>query len=121
MRSQNARLIVLSGYTALLGVIVAWHAIFYPVPGYTLALTALFLIPLLFALPGVIKGKPYTHAWLSMLILLYFIHGIGEVFAAAPEERVMAWLEILFSVQVYTGAVLYARLRSRELKQAQQQ
>lgn len=115
MRSQQARLVTLVGYFALLALVVLWQFLLFPSEKHRWLVGMIFVLPLLFPLPGIIRGKPYTHAWTSMLILLYFIHGVGEVFAS-PEQRLLAMLEILFSIQTYTGAILYARYRSRELK-----
>jgi uncharacterized membrane protein len=109
--SFSRRLTLLS-YIALVGLILIWYGWIVPSP----VALILLLLPLLFPLRGILKGNPYTHAWSSFLILLYFIHGVVEAYANPP-VRMWALLEVLFSVTFYTGAVLYARLRGRELKQ----
>lgn len=106
-----ARRFTLLAYAGLILVIIGWYGVADPAP---LPLVAL-LVPLLFPLPGLIRGKPYTYAWTSFLILIYFIHGVVEAYAS-PATRLWSSTEILLSVVVYTGAVLYARLRGRELK-----
>ncbi|HEB67690.1 MAG TPA: DUF2069 domain-containing protein, partial [Gammaproteobacteria bacterium] len=55
-----------------------------------------------------IRGRAYTHAWTSFLILFYFIHGVVEAWANA-DARGLAIAEIVLSVIVYTGAILFAR------------
>ncbi len=107
-----ARRLTLFSYIALVAVLLAWYGLLYPAP----LILILILLPLLFPLKGLLKGSPYTHAWSSFLILLYFIHGVVEAYAN-PSVRMWALLEVLFSVTFYTGAVLYARWRGRELKQ----
>ncbi|MDH3947872.1 MAG: DUF2069 domain-containing protein [Gammaproteobacteria bacterium] len=110
--TRFSRHLTLLSYIALVGLILIWHGWIVPSPEALI----LLLLPLLFPLRGILKGNPYTHAWSSFLILLYFIHGIVEAYAN-PQVRMWALIEVLFSVTFYTGAVLYARLRGRELKQ----
>ena len=110
--TRFSRHLTLLSYIALVGLILIWYGWIVP----SLAALILLLLPLLFPLRGILKGNPYTHAWSSFLILLYFIHGVVEAYANPP-VRMWALLEVLFSVTFYTGAVLYARLRGRELKQ----
>lgn len=109
-----SRHLTLLSYFVLVAVLVIWYGLVFPEP----VVLILLLLPLVFPLSGILKGKPYTHAWSSFLILLYFIHGIVEAYAN-PAARMLALLEVLISVAFYTGAVLFARLRGRELKQKQ--
>lgn len=64
---------------------------------------------------GLLNEKPYTYAWTSFVILIYFIHGVVEAWAN-DNERIYAVIEIYLSVQVYIGAIYYARLQGRALK-----
>jgi len=107
-----SRYLTLVSYLALVGLLLGWYGLKNTSP---VALIAL-LVPLVFPLRGLLQGNPYTFAWSSFLILIYFIHGVVEAYAN-PAERLPALFEILFSVTFYSGAVLYARLRGRELKQ----
>ena len=85
------------------------------------ALVAAFLVlpimvgPLLLGLRGVLYGRPYTHAWLSMLSLLYFTHGVVETWSNSAERQYAA-LEVICSVLLFLGSMFYARYRARELK-----
>ena len=74
------------------------------------------IAPLLFPLKGLLKENPYTYAWTSFVILLYFMHGIVEAWAN-DKERVYAIIDIYLRVQVYIGAIYYARLQGRALKE----
>lgn len=67
-------------------------------------------------LRGLLKENPYTYALTSFVILLYFMHGTVEAWANA-EQRIFAIIEIYLSVQVYIGAIYYARLQDRALKE----
>lgn len=112
--TRFSRYLTLVSYITLIGLLLGWYGIHDPSP---VALIAL-LLPLLFPLRGLLKGDPYTFAWSSFLILIYFIHGVVEAYAN-PAVRLLAGFEILCSVAFYSGAVLYARLRGRELKHKQ--
>jgi len=103
-RLRLAHAITLGGILVLMGLLIVWYGIRSPAPVWLV----LLLIPLLFPLRGLIRGRAYTHAWTSFLILIYFIHGVVEAWAN-PEARGLAIAEIVLSVIVYTGAILFAR------------
>jgi uncharacterized membrane protein len=107
--------ITLSGYFALLLLLVVWHGFVFPADKQPWLILGLIIAPLLFPLRGLLKEIPYTYAWTSFVILLYFMHGVVEAWAN-DNERVYAIIEIFFSVQVYIGAIYYARLQGRALK-----
>ena len=67
---------------------------------------------------GLLHGKPYTYAWTSLLALLYFTHGVAEAYVN-PAERLYASAEIILALALFSAAVLYARWRSREIKESQ--
>jgi uncharacterized membrane protein len=61
-------------------------------PGWLLAL------PLLLPLPGLWRGKPYTHAWCSMLIVFYVGGLLAEAWAnpdSGPRAMALASLAAL--------------------------
>ena len=107
-----SRYLTLVSYIVLSGLLLGWYG-FYDLSPITLIT---LLLPLVFPLRGLLQGNPYTFAWSSFLILIYFIHGVVEAYAN-PAARLLASFEILCSVTFYSGAVLYARWRGRELKQ----
>jgi len=107
--------ITLSGYFALLLLLVVWHGFVFPADKQPWLILALIVAPLLFPLRGLLKETPYTYAWTSFVILLYFMHGVVEAWAN-DNQRVYASIEIFLSVQVYIGAIYYARLQGRALK-----
>ena len=115
-----ARLIALTGYFGLILLILVWNIWLSPPKALALPLVlALALAPLLLALAGLLYGRPYTYAWISFLSLLYFTHGTVEAYSN-PADRLPALLEVGFSVMLYVGAIMFARLRGRELKQQQE-
>lgn len=106
------------GYSGLIIVLVSWYGwLLPPVVLPRSIVLALLLVPLLFPLRGLLHGRPYTFAWTSFLALIYFIHGVSEAWAV-PEARILGMLEIIFSLCLYSGAMLFARYRSKQLKDA---
>lgn len=113
---QVARTTTLISYFGLLALIIYW-AINPSLLSTSSTSLVLVLggLPLLFGLRGILNKKPYTHAWICMVTLLYLIHGVVEVWSQ-PANRFPASLEVILSVLLYLGAGFYARFRSRELK-----
>ena len=117
--TQLARLVTLAGYFGLLILLTLWFTVLAPSNHLPTSLMLLVIVgPLMFPLRGLLHGNPYTHAWTSMLTLLYFTHGVIEAWSNSA-ERGYALLEVFFSVLLFVGAVGYARFRARELKGAQ--
>ncbi len=118
MYATIARWTALFGYFGLLGTLSIWHAWISPAERVPTALVLIVLLtPLLFPLRGLLQGKPYTHAWTGILSLLYFTLGVGH--AAVAEERFYGAILIVTSLLLFSGSVLYARLRGRQLKHEQ--
>ncbi len=119
-RVRIAYLVAMTGYFGLLGLILLWNTWLSPPQHFPISLVVLVAAgPLLVPLRGLLHGRPYTFAWTSFLVLLYFIHGTIEAYSNA-EDRPWAMLEILFSLMLYFGAIFFARLRGRELREAKQ-
>lgn len=116
-RIRISRYLTLFGYFGLLGLLFLWQTILEPSTLFPVSIVIIvFIGPLMFPLRGILYGRPYTHALTSFLALLYFTHGVVEAYGNA-DERVYALLEILFSVSLYMGAMLFARFRGKEIKQ----
>lgn len=106
---QLVRWLTLAGYALLILLLIMWYGVWSPSRLPTALVLSILLLPLMFPLVGMIKGKTYTHAWMTMLILFYFVHGVGEAWTT-PEDRNYAYLEIFLSLLVYIGSVAYVRL-----------
>lgn len=116
MTPKASLYITLSGYFALLVLLVIWHGFVFPANNNPWILLGFIIAPLLFPLKGLLKENPYTYAWTSFVILLYFMHGTVEAWAN-PEQRIFAAVEVFLSIQVYIGAIYFARLQGRALKE----
>lgn len=115
MNASTTRYISLTGYAALLLLLIIWHGFAFPDASRPWTVLGMILVPILLPLPGIIRGKPYTHAWSSYIILMYFIHGCVEAYAN-PAQRNFALLEIILTTYLFIGVIFYTRYRSRELK-----
>lgn len=114
-------LLTLLSYFGLLILLSLWFLWLAPSPTIPKSFMLLFGVgPLLFPLRGLLYGKPYTFAWSSLLIMIYFIHGVVEAYAA-PEERLLASIEIVLVCLFYIGAIFYPRRRNREMAAATEQ
>ena len=104
-------------YFGLFLLLMAWHAWLAPSTYFPVALVLLVMVtPLLVPLRGLLHGRPYTYAWTSLLALAYFAHGLVEAYVN-PAERLYASAEALLALGLFATCVLYARWRSRELRQ----
>jgi len=111
-----ARGAALLGLFGLLALVLAWSLWLAPSDHFPLVwVLCLWAGPLLAALPGILRGSPYTHAWTSMLGLAYFAHGLVEAINN-PAERPYGTLEALLALTLYAGAMLYARWEGRRRK-----
>ncbi len=112
---EIARVTTLISFFGLLALVIYWTL--NPAQLKDSATSFVLLLgglPLLFGMSGILKKKPYTHAWICMIALLYLIHGV--VGWNNQDIRLLASLEIALSVLLYLGAGFFARFRSRELK-----
>ncbi len=116
MTPRNSLYITLSGYFSLLLLLIIWHGFIFPANNQPWLILGFIIAPLLFPLRGLLKEKPYTYAWTSFVVFLYFMHGVVEAWANS-DERILASIEIFLSVQVYIGAIYFARLQGRALKE----
>lgn len=113
-----ARLLTLAGLGLLIAVLVIWHAWLSPPAALPVALVmAIVLVPLLLATPGLLRGRTYTHAWVSLLSLFYFILAVDGV-AAGVEPHWLPAAALTASVALFTGAVVYVRARGNLRRRA---
>jgi uncharacterized membrane protein len=107
--------------TALVAMIVlsvAWERWLAPLRpgGSALVFKAL---PLVFALPGVLRRRLYTLQWASMLILLYFAEGIVRGMTDAQASARLGWIETALALVFFLCALAYLAPFKRAAKEAQ--
>jgi len=114
--TQFFKQLSLISFFGLMITLICWitlgeHGVNYPVSAWLI----IALTPLLFPLRGLLHGKPYTHAWTGFMMLLYFSHGVGEVYSAQG-FALYASLEVLFSSVTFIASIVFIRLNANELK-----
>ncbi len=114
-QTKQFRWLALGGNIALIGWIALWQMELSPHPHINpITLTIAWLIPLLLPLPGILAGKPYTHAWANFILMLYFLHAFTIIYID-DGERWLAAVELLLTFAAFFGNILYARHRGKEL------
>jgi uncharacterized membrane protein len=109
-----ARMTTLFAYFGLFTLTLLWVTVFSPSPRLPVSLMLLvFVGPLLLPLRGLLHARASTHVWTSMLVLLYFIHGIVEAWAS-PTERWLAMTEVLLSIALFAGCFYYVQLSKQQ-------
>ena len=104
-KTRFFRIATQTGYWLLLALLILWHGLIpendtSALPTY---LSLIFwVLPMLFPLVGLVKGKPYTHAWFNFILMFYFLHGLTTVYTH-PDERAWSVLEILFTTVAFVG------------------
>ncbi len=68
---------------------------------------------LLLPLPGLLRGREYTHAWASMLVAFYCALWLAEGWAELSARGPAFTLAALAALD-FVSLVLYVRLRARE-------
>jgi uncharacterized membrane protein len=114
---QGAALGAAAALGALIVLSVLWEWWLAPLrPGGTaLVLKA---VPLLLALPGVLRRRIYTLQWASMLILLYFAEGIVRGMSDPGLSARLGWLETLLALIFFVCTLAYVAPFKRAARRA---
>ena len=87
---------------SLLGLIVlglAWELWLAPLrPGGSW--WVIKILPLLPALPGLLRNRMYTYRWLSLLVWLYFTEGVVRATSESGLSAGLALLQALLCVEI---------------------
>lgn len=77
------------------------------------AVTISFLqtIPLLIFAPGLLQTRIRTYAWMSFVVLLYFVHAVLVAFR--PEQLIQGLIEVSLCVGLFVSLLIFIR-RYRE-------
>lgn len=106
---------------SLVGLIVlglAWEMWLAPLrPGGSWL--ALKVLPLVVPLAGLYKNRMYTYRWVSLMIWLYFTEGVVRAWSdALTAGRILAGIEVLLCLMLFTACAMHVRLRLRDARQA---
>ncbi len=89
---------------------LAWELVLAPTGRGTLALKVL---PLVFCLPGLTRGRLHTYRWTSLLVWLYVCEGLTRGPSEAGLGGTLAWAEVLLGVGLFAACGAWVRLRLR--------
>ena len=64
-------------------------------------------LPLLIFLPGLVQGKARSYAWMSFVVLLYFVHGVLLAFDA--QRRWLGLVEVTLCVLMFICLIVFIR------------
>lgn len=97
---------------ALIFLCVAWELFLAPLkPGGSWMV--LKVVPLLFPLFGVLRGKRYTFQWTTLLIWLYFAEGVTRAWSERGLSARLGALEAALSAAYFVCAVAFIRGQRR--------
>ncbi|WP_258240502.1 DUF2069 domain-containing protein [Pseudidiomarina homiensis] len=108
------RWLALVSYIGLLSWVLIWQFATDFSQQSVLFKSLVYVLPLLFPLLGIIRGKPYTHAWANFILMWYFLHSLTMLYIA-PEQRWWAAIELLLTTLAFAGCTLFARNQGRAL------
>lgn len=100
---------------SLLGVIVlglAWELWLAPLRDGG-SWWALKVLPLTVPLAGLLKNRMYTYRWVSLLVWLYFTEGAVRASSESGLSALLALLQVLLCVLLFTACALHVRMRLR--------
>lgn len=115
LKMMKAHKITLLGYFGLFLLIPFWNLWWYPSATFSnTTITGFWLLPLLFPMLGLIKGKAYTHAWSGFIAVMYVCHGLTSLITN-PNEVIPALIEVVFSCMFLFGGMYFAKWRGEQL------
>lgn len=110
--SAYARATAIAGAIGTLAGLLLWAAQAADERTPRLIIAAIFALPLLPALIGLLRHRVYTAAWAAMLAVCYLGYALAEHLAAGGSPGL--WLTLIASSLLFAGSALYCRLRARE-------
>ena len=97
---------------ALIFLSVAWEGWLAPLqPGGSALIFK--VLPLLFPLFGILRGKRYTYQWSSLMILVYFTEGAVRAWSDHGLSQQLAMIEVALTVIFFFSTIYYARATRR--------
>ncbi len=92
----------------LAGLCVLWETVLAPIRdgAWLLSLKA---IPLLLALPGMVRGRIRTFQWWSMLIMIYLTEGLVRATSEVGPSQALAWTEAALATLAFALILAWCR------------
>ena len=102
------RRLVVTSFIALIALGLAWEFWLAPLRPGGSALS-LKVLPLVFALPPLLRGHVRTYQWWSMLVLAYLAEGLVRATSDRGPSVPLAIVEVGLATVAFTGILLYVR------------
>lgn len=107
------RRMVLASAPGLIGLLSAWFFGFSDISqkgglAFYIGMWIVLVLPLIFALPGLLRQKVYTHQWVTLLVLMHFSHGIMEIWGS-ESGFIPALLEVGLSISLFLGCIFWLK------------
>ena len=67
-------------------------------------------VPLVFALPGLLRHRMYTYRWVSLLVWLYVAEALVRIGDRWPSNA-CAWAELVLAIALFTACAAQVRWR----------
>ena len=109
----SSRAWALGSLGALIVLGMAWELWLAPTGSGTLALNVL---PLVFAVPGVLRHRMATHRWLSLLVWLYVLEGLVRATSESGLSQGLAALEVVLALLLFAASSVHIRWRLRQAR-----
>jgi uncharacterized membrane protein len=101
------RIVAVASAVALIALSVGWELVWARTGHGTLVLKA---VPLVVALPGLLRHRMYTYRCLSLAIWLYVAEGAVRIVDRAPSNW-LAGIELALSIVLFTACATQVRGR----------
>lgn len=108
MSARHWNLLTATSLIALILLGLAWELWLAPLrPGGSWLV--LKILPLLASLFGILRGRRYTHQWMSLLSLAYFTEGIVRATSDSGLSAQIAMVYTVLSVLLFLGSTFYSK------------
>ena len=105
---RASRALAVSSLLALVVLGLAWELWLAPTGRGTLSLK---VVPLAFAVTGLLKNRLYTYRWVSLLVWLYVAEGVVRATTEQAPARPLAIAEVALSMLLFTACAIHVRAR----------
>ena len=101
------RVVAVASAVALIALSIAWELVWARIGHGTLVLKA---VPLVLALPGLLKHRMYTYRWLSLAIWFYVAEGLVRI-GDHPPANWCAGAEVALAIVLFIACAAQVRWR----------
>ena len=107
------RVVAVATLLALVALGLAWELWLAPTGRGTLAIKVL---PLVLALPGLLKYRMFTYRWLSLVLWLYVVEGSVRAVGDGGLSARLAGLEVGLCIVLFIACATHVRWRHQRAK-----